>query len=148
MSRAFLLALMLASMAPAAEVRLTWNANSDTNITKYKLYQGGQPGVYTNRYPVAGTSYTVPNLSTGVFYFFTVTAVNSNKLESDFSSELQTEAFDYPPLVTNIIVTTTFYGSDSLSNWNPIATFSVTNLWNPANGTFFKSETTITVTNQ
>ncbi|MDD5206707.1 MAG: fibronectin type III domain-containing protein, partial [Desulfobacterales bacterium] len=44
----------------AAQVRLEWNASSETNLAGYKIYYGTQSRVYTNSIDVGNTTnYTV-----------------------------------------------------------------------------------------
>ena len=100
-------------------VTLAWCLSQDTNVTGYKLYYGSGtvpigwtptiydtnfppcPGVvlsvgtnsfgtYTNIIDVGNTVMaTVSNLTTGITYFFNVTAYDTNGQESVFANEIQ-----------------------------------------------------------
>jgi len=75
---------------------LTWTApqqNTDgttlTDLAGYKIYWGTSPGTYPNSVTLNGTeltSYVVENLVPGTYYFV-ATALNSEGVESRFSSE-------------------------------------------------------------
>ena len=68
---------------------LTWTANTETDLANYNVYVGTQPGVYGSPISVGkNTSYTAGNLSGGVTYYFTVTALNNGGVESLQSSEV------------------------------------------------------------
>jgi hypothetical protein len=75
----------------AAEVTLAWDANTESNLSGYKVYVGDASGVYTRTIDVANiTSFTVTRLQRGHVYYFAVTAYDQNGHESDFSSEVNT----------------------------------------------------------
>jgi Viral BACON domain/Fibronectin type III domain len=68
---------------------LTWTANTEPDVSAYKVYMGTQPGVYGPPISVGNvTSYTVGNLTGGVTYYFSVTALNSSGGESLHSFEV------------------------------------------------------------
>lgn len=91
--------VFMAEWTHAGEAELTWSAptqNTDgsplTDLAGFKLYMGTTPG---GPYPVSidiadptATTFTVPNLSEGTYYFVS-TAYNSADpvQESDFSNE-------------------------------------------------------------
>lgn len=73
---------------------LTWTAPTQrtdgsplTNLAKYKVYWGKSAGSYSNQTEVGAgtTTYVVDNLSAGTWYF-SVTAIDSNGVESDYSN--------------------------------------------------------------
>jgi hypothetical protein len=68
---------------------LAWDPSSSPDVTGYRVYYGTASGVYTASVPVgASASVTLPGLSSGVTYFFAVTAISAGGLESDFSNEI------------------------------------------------------------
>ena len=72
---------------------LTWNPNSEPNLTGYKIYRSTNSGNYTKGNPYAtvptGTTIYVDNsIESEVTYYYAVTAVNSYDLESSFSNEV------------------------------------------------------------
>ena len=98
--RAALLTLILGAFSaltpPAAfaagTVTLAWDASPGTNvIANYKVYYGVASAAYTNAVS-AGTSLTVSisNLVEGATYFFAATAVDTDGLESAYSTEIST----------------------------------------------------------
>lgn len=79
--------------ATAHAVDLQWQASSSGGIVGYDVYRstvsGGSYSKLTSS-PVAGTSYSDNNVSSGVQYFYVVTAVSSNGTESSFSNQAAT----------------------------------------------------------
>ena len=79
--------LLLTTAAQAATVRLAWDPVSSVKI--YKLYYGMASRSYTSSVSVTNlTAASVSNLLAGTTYYFAVTAVATNWLESDYSSEV------------------------------------------------------------
>ena len=91
------LALMVfAAAAQAAQVTLAWNANTETNISGYKVYYGTASRDYDWSIDAGRvTTYTVPNLTNGVTYFFAVTAYNASRVESTYSGEVSNSTCTY-----------------------------------------------------
>ena len=91
-----LLAVVLfAATVNAATVDLSWDANTDADLTGYKIYYGNYSGnsstfVPVGSVPVASpkTTGTVAGLSTGKKWFFRVTAL-SGSMESLYSNVVQ-----------------------------------------------------------
>ena len=78
----------LSNSAEAAPVTLSWVANSESNISGYKIYYGLSSGNYSSIINAGNsTTYHFSNLSAGQTYYFVVTAYNSSGLESNYSSE-------------------------------------------------------------
>jgi hypothetical protein len=97
---------MLAAGAPSAwaqtSVTLAWDPSSGGGIAGYRLYKGSVSRTYTNVIAVGNaTTGTSSNLVSGASYYFAVTAVGTNGLESDYSSEVSYTA----PLPTNSLPT-------------------------------------------
>ncbi|MFQ5961186.1 MAG: PKD domain-containing protein [Candidatus Methylomirabilales bacterium] len=75
--------------ATAGSVSLSWDSNTEADLAGYKVYIGTSPGIYTQTIDSGNvTTCTVPNLSEGQTYFFTVTAYDIFANESDFSNEI------------------------------------------------------------
>ena len=73
---------------PAADVTLSWQASSTTNVTGYFIYYGTASRTYTGKI-MAGkvTTTTISNLNCGTTYYFSATALDSRGDESGFSNE-------------------------------------------------------------
>ena len=83
--------LMLTGSAFAGSATISWDANNDDDLSGYRIYygtdKGGPYGSSTSLIPKAQTSYTVPDLNSGTYYFV-VTAVDNSGNESAYSSEV------------------------------------------------------------
>ena len=107
---------LLAGSAWAMDVTLGWDANSETDLAGYKVYQGAAAGgPYTMIKDLALTSpgfvpaspeYKVTNLVRGTRYFWVVTAYDSEvpSLESGYSNEVTTNGGPQSPVGTRIKV--------------------------------------------
>jgi hypothetical protein len=86
---AFLI-LAAAISAAAADVKLAWDPNSETDLAGYNLYLGRQSRVYSNSIKLGKvTAYTLSGLPPGTYYF-ALTAFNTAGLESGYSNEVST----------------------------------------------------------
>jgi hypothetical protein len=73
----------------AASVTLAWNPTTSPAVAGYRVYQGVQPGNYSNVYEVGtAVSATIPALVPGTTYYFAVTSYTAMELESVFSGEI------------------------------------------------------------
>lgn len=82
-------ALSGSGLQPSHSVALAWNASPST-VVGYNIYRGGQTGgPYTrlNASVQPGLTYSDSNVQAGVTYFYVVTAVDGNSVESLFSNE-------------------------------------------------------------
>jgi fibronectin type 3 domain-containing protein len=71
-------------------VSLTWTA-STSSVIGYNTYRGtvsGGPYTKLTGSPNSATSYTDSTVQSGTTYFYTVTSVDSNNVESAYSSEV------------------------------------------------------------
>ena len=87
-----LLALAPLAALATGTVTLAWDPSTGTDtITNYNLYYGVASATYTNVVS-AGTNTTasVSNLVEGTTYYFAATAVDTNGLESAYSTEVST----------------------------------------------------------
>lgn len=76
----------------ALTVTLTWENNSEPDISHYIVYWGTTTGTYTWNSGNIGlvTTYTVTIPDGTQVYYFAVTAVDGEGLESDYSNEVNT----------------------------------------------------------
>jgi len=104
------------AIVTAADVSVSWNANTEPDLAGYKLYYGSSSRSYDKSITVGNkTSYTVTGLSAGKYYF-SVTAYDTSSNESSFSDEQS---------ITITSGTGTTYGSDDYSR-------TVSNGWGSA----------------
>ena len=76
--------------------KLSWNANTELDLSGYKIYYGTTPrtgdcpdGGYAQNIKVGKvTSYTLDNLEPGKTYYFSVTSYNQAGKESCFSAQM------------------------------------------------------------
>ena len=79
------------SATVAGTASLTWNANSETDLSGYKVYRATSSGAYgapVALLPKTTTRYTATGLHTGTTYFFTITAYDNAGNESLHSAEV------------------------------------------------------------
>ena len=73
----------------AGQVILAWDANTEPDVTGYKVYSGTTSGTYGAPIDVGNVlTYTVSGLTDGQTYFFAVTAYDSFGNESGYSNEV------------------------------------------------------------
>jgi fibronectin type 3 domain-containing protein len=87
-----LLVLIFPVIVMAREVTLTWEPNSEPDLSHYIVYWGTASRFYTVNSGSIGlvTEHKVQLPNDGKIYFFAVTAVDEAGLESDFSNEVNT----------------------------------------------------------
>jgi hypothetical protein len=85
-------ALIFCGSVFGREVTLTWEANSEPDLSHYVVYWGTASGIYTSNSGNIGlvTEYKRQLPNDGKIYFFAVTAVDTAGLESDYSNEVNT----------------------------------------------------------
>lgn len=88
----FLLTILFSLTVSARTVTLTWDPNSEPDLSHYIVYWGTTTRNYTMNSGNIGlvTTHTLTIPDTGQ-YFFAVTAVDTAGLESDYSNEVFTE---------------------------------------------------------
>ncbi len=83
-------------------VKLSWDPNPEPNLSYYNIY-GGKASNPTTRmaqaFDLLNTIVEIQDLENGATYYFRVTAVDANFVESDFSDEARAtpKAADPPP---------------------------------------------------
>ena len=84
-----LLLMLLPTVIFAASVRVSWQANTESDLAGYKIYYGTQAGSYSTTINVANVlQYSLTGLSEGSTYYFAVTAYDQSGNESSFSTEV------------------------------------------------------------
>jgi len=110
----FLTSLLLAGTTYAASVTFRWDANTEPDLAKYKLYQAETAGGPYTKAQVVGegnlvaivmvdlpnnihpTEYTLEDVADGRHYWV-LTAADLSNNESDFSNEVTTIIDSTPP---------------------------------------------------
>ena len=87
-----LLALMLMTALEAGSVRIEWDSQSDPGVVGYHVYRSDSAGGPYQRMtanPVGISIFTDRSVSIGATYYYVVTAVTAEGMESELSSELE-----------------------------------------------------------
>ena len=105
--------LALAFTAHAADVTLQWDANTESDLAGYQVYQGngGDLGAFTRVQEIAAptTSATIKGLDSAS-HSFAVTAYNTAGLESAYSNIVTIPAAPTPPAALKWTLTLTVTG--------------------------------------
>ena len=99
--------LFFLSMPAFAETAtVSWDANTESDLSGYKIYYGTSSGSYDDVVDVGNTtSFSINNLVDGTTYFFVVTAFDFSGNESGFSNEVSfTPTQGTPPQITGVSV--------------------------------------------
>jgi hypothetical protein len=89
------LTLLFSSIGSAAQIKLAWNPNIESDLAGYKVYYGTASGTYGTPINVGNvTTYTLTGLTNGQMYFIAVTAYDTSDRESDYSNEVSGTAND------------------------------------------------------
>jgi len=86
--------IQLTTFAAAQPIKLAWDSNSATGQVGYNLYRSNRAGVYTEP-PLNGStllrkpSFSDSSAQTGETYYYAVTTVGPDGLESEFSNEVK-----------------------------------------------------------
>ena len=91
MKKILLIILVLASKVFAGSATVSWDANTESDLSGYKVYYGQTPGSYDSQMWVGDViSFRLIGLEEGKQYFFAVTAMDFSGNESGFSNEVST----------------------------------------------------------
>jgi fibronectin type 3 domain-containing protein len=73
-------------------VSLTWDANTEPDLAGYRIYYGISPGSYSQAPGqgsyTASNAFNVTGLTSGLRYYFAVTAIDRSGNESGYSVEV------------------------------------------------------------
>jgi hypothetical protein len=93
----FLLLLFLSSPLYALTATITWPKSTSTDVTTYHVYQSTQSGVYTSVAKEVSASSELKvvftDISSTVYTYWVITAVDNNNNESAKSSEISTKRY-------------------------------------------------------
>ncbi len=103
----YLLLYLLSAFPAAASVRISWQANTESDLAGYKIYYGMSPGTYTTILDVGNAvQYTFNALIPGMTYYLAVTAYDAAGNESGYSTEVSFKVEDtVPPQITGVSCT-------------------------------------------
>ena len=81
--------IFIAPNSFAAQIRITWDPNTEPDLAGYEVFYGTASQSYGTPINVGNvTSYTITGLTAGQTYFFAVRAYDSSNNESGFSNEV------------------------------------------------------------
>jgi len=82
--------LNLVAVAQNGQVQLSWNSNPEANVTGYRIFMDTNPNPTTALAAVFNSAlgYLQKGLTNGTTYYYRITAVNTNNLESVYSDEV------------------------------------------------------------
>ena len=127
-SACVVLALLVPILAQADMATLTWNANTESDLAGYKLYQGTVSGQYGPPMDVGNvltTTRTLPTLTVDQTYFFALTAYDKAGNESGKSIEVSKKIVGVPPVVTAVTtVMATVQGDPKTGPWAVLLTIT------------------------
>ena len=79
--------LALPQTVSAAEIRLAWDRNAESDVAGYKVYYGTTSGTYTHSINVGSVTQATLDLPKGKYYI-SLTAYDMHGNESDYSNEV------------------------------------------------------------
>ncbi len=106
-------------------LEVSWNANSENDLSFYTVHWGTQSGVYTHSESAGRkTTFTITNLENGVTYYVAVTATNTSGKTSGFSEEKSgtptwVRGVKSPDVIVDLRVDKS--GTDAVLTWSAIA---------------------------
>jgi hypothetical protein len=116
-----LIFLFCSNYGPAADVKLAWDANTETILSGYKLYWGTASGNYSNNIDVGNvTTYTLTGLNPGTYYF-AVTAYSIYGDETGYSNEVTTTISGSDATAPSITITVPTSGDTYSTSSNTIS---------------------------
>jgi hypothetical protein len=94
--------VLMPAVVLAGNVRLTWDANTEPDLTGYVLVWGNAPGVYLQSASVgaATVSHEVTGIADGIWYF-AIRAVNTTGFQSAPSNEVMVTVGTPTPIVSS-----------------------------------------------
>lgn len=85
---AIFIVALYAVAAFSAQIQVTWNANTETDLAGYKVYTGTAPGQYGAPITVTAPSYTFQEVTDKTTYYIAVSAFDTSGNESIKSEEV------------------------------------------------------------
>lgn len=94
---AIFIVALYAVAAGAAQIQVTWDANTETDLAGYKVYFGTAPGQYSTPVTVTAPSYTLQGVTDKTTYYVAVSAFDTSGNESALSDEVSVYVPDVTP---------------------------------------------------
>jgi len=93
--------LTVSDLGLGDSLKISWNPNSESDLSYYTLYWGSTSHSYTQsqNFSKSVTSTTISGLTTDVTYYFALTATNTSQKESSYSSEASGKPTNFPVAV-------------------------------------------------
>ena len=77
------------------KITLEWSVNNTRNLKAFKIYRGTNTNPAIKLDSISASNFTYnDSVSNGIKYYYRITAVNMDNIESDFSNELFANSFD------------------------------------------------------
>ena len=97
----FAIMFLFCGVASAATIDFGWDANTESDLAGYRLYQSTTAGSYVKGEFLAeilapAVTYTLENVADGTYYYV-LTAYDNNGNESDFSNEVTADVDQTAP---------------------------------------------------
>ncbi len=124
----------------AASIRVSWNANTDTDLAGYKVYYGTQSNTYgTPANVTSGTSYDITSVEAGTTYYTAVSAFDTSGNESAKSTEqsITVPAADTTPPTGTIVIN---FGAASANSASVTLTLSAIDTGGTVTGMKFSND--------
>ncbi|MGB9700611.1 MAG: InlB B-repeat-containing protein [Thermodesulfobacteriota bacterium] len=122
----FIIYYLFLSIASAAQIKIAWDPNTESDLAGYKVYYGTSSGNYGTPINVGNvTTYTISDLTAGQTYYIAVTAYDTYNNESDYSNEVsgpateitQTYTVTTNPSGLQVVVDGITYTAPQTFNW-------------------------------
>ena len=124
----------------AASIRVSWSANTDTDLAGYKVYYGTQSNTYgTPANVTSGTSYDITSVQTGTTYYMAVSAFDTSGNESAKSTEksITVPVTDTTPPTGTVVINS---GAASTTSASVTLTLSATDTGGTVTGMKFSND--------
>ena len=77
------------------KISLSWAVNSSRNLKAFKIYRGTSSNSITKLDSISSSNFSYSDtVDNGIKYYYRITAINTDNIESDFSNELFANSFN------------------------------------------------------
>jgi outer membrane protein assembly factor BamB len=92
----------LAATPQNKSIALAWTASASSNILRYRIYRGNASPASSLLDSTTGITYSDSGLTNGKMYYYRVSVVSTNLIESAFSNEVNAQPYNQPPHAVKI----------------------------------------------